>query len=53
LAITAWCDGKLWGAFTKAIEADPIETNPSRTAVAISALGNAIRDMIVSATQIP
>jgi hypothetical protein len=41
----------LWGAFTKAIEANPVETNPNRMAVAISVLGNAVRDMIVSVTQ--
>src|SRR6266481_4370813 len=52
LAITARCDGKLWGAFTKAIEANPVETNPNRMAVAISVFGNAVRDMIVSVTQI-
>jgi hypothetical protein len=51
LAIAARC-GKLWGAFTKAIEANPVETNPNRTAVTISVLGNAVRDMIVSETQI-
>jgi hypothetical protein len=43
----------LWGAFTKAIEANPVETNPNRTAAAIRVLGNAVRDMIVSVTQIP
>jgi hypothetical protein len=42
----------LWGAFTKAIEANPVETSPNRTAVAISVLGKAVRDMIVSVTQI-
>jgi len=42
----------LWGAFTKAIEANPVETNPNRTAAAITVLGNAVRDMIVSVTQI-
>src|ERR1700687_4480440 len=52
LSITARCDGKLWGAFTKAIETNPVETNPNRTAVAISVLGKAVRDMIVSVTQI-
>jgi hypothetical protein len=42
----------LWGAFTRAIEANPVETSPNRTALAISVLGNAIGDMIVSVTQI-
>jgi hypothetical protein len=52
LAIAARCDGKLWGAFTNAIEANPVETNPNRTAVAISVLRSEVPDMIVSVTQI-
>jgi hypothetical protein len=52
LAVTARRDEKLWGAFTKAIVANPLETNPNSTAVAISIFGNAVRDMIVSLTQI-